>query len=300
MIGKNEDHSMKSKYIYLLFFTSFLFSLVGTFIKLSRQMVEVETITFSRFFIGVLCLLSIALISKRKLTLLLTNPWIWIGVFGKCLNYILENYAVSKGFSYGNIVVWPCQAIFIAIISVLFLKETITRWKAFAMILCSVGICIISWNGVSLEVFCGSNFIILLLFVISSFGASLHFLSQKMLIEKTDSINLNINIFALCSLFTAIPATLKQPAIIHFNPLAVVGLISLGLITGIGFLLTANAIKEIPLYLSSIIQNTAVIFTLLWAVLFFDEKLTVYTISGSAIFITGLLIINYQCKKEDA
>ena len=67
------------------------------------------------------------------------------------------------------------------------------------------------------------------------------------------------------------------------------GILMFGFITGIGFYLNARAILLVPFYMVPIIQSTMVIFAILWGVLFFHERITVYILAGSALFILGLI-----------
>ena len=62
-----------------------------------------------------------------------------------------------------------------------------------------------------------------------------------------------------------------------------------GFITGIGFYLNARAILLVPFYMVPILQSTMVIFAILWGVLFFHEKISIYIVAGTMTFMAGLI-----------
>ena len=67
--------------------------------------------------------------------------------------YLTENYALSHGLSYGNIVTQPAQTLFLTLVSVLCFKEKLSPRKGFCIFLCIGGVLCISLNGRPLDVF---------------------------------------------------------------------------------------------------------------------------------------------------
>jgi drug/metabolite transporter (DMT)-like permease len=215
------------------------------------------------------------------------------------VNYIFENIAIAIGFAYSSVIVFPVQAITLAIIAKMYFKEKITPRKIISMLLCVIGVMLIGWKGGSLSDLLSSN-LTTLLFVCSAIGASLHIVAQKRLISSMDSANMNFSIFLVCTLITAVPVPFHMPAIASLSPSVIFALVALGFITGISFYLNALVLKKVPLFVSAIITNCSVLFALLWAWLFLNEPITMPIIAGAVISILGILLLSIPSTKNTA
>lgn len=295
-------------YLYLLC-VALMFSFGGTCVKIISPYFGPEYITFFRFIFGVAFLLLLKAWKKdhfpENFRKLLKQNWRWI-LFGgivKWLAYFTENYALTHGLSYGNIVTQPVQVIFITLSSVILFKDKLSLRQIFCIFLCIGGVLCISWNGRPLSVFLEGNIYLMGLFIISGICAGSHVLSQKMIGDKMDIIDSNLAIFTVSSFFSllpTIPGTLAgnlagvNPPVSCIIAIVVFG----GLITGLGFYLNAKALQLVPFYMVPVIQSTMAIFAITWGVLFFHESITVYIIGGTATFIVGL--IGLQMKKHQS
>ena len=118
------------------------------------------------FFIGVVWLLILKCILRQpfqknlKQALLSCWKWILFGAFIKWMAYLTENYALSHGLSYGNIVTQPAQTLFLTLASVLCFKEKLSPRKGFCIFLCIGGVLCISLNGRPLDVFFKENLLL--------------------------------------------------------------------------------------------------------------------------------------------
>jgi len=280
-------------YLYI-FLVTIAFSFIGVLNKSAGLMVSPDIISFMRFFIGAVFLICYLLFKKKPVRLRLAGFVIWAGGIAKALNYITENYGIASGFSFGNIVVWPVQCVVAFLFSIFFLKERLTKRSVAGSILCIVGIGVITWNGTSISEFMGSNFPLTLLFIISGIGAAGFLIAIKLLTKKMAATESNLAMFTIGSVITFIPIPFTGTLTGEVHLISIVALLLMGLITGGGFLLVAEALKKVPLFLATIIQSTTVIFTLLWAILFYQEPVTVYISAGTIIFIAGMLFINIK------
>ena len=198
-------------YVYLLC-VALMFSFGGTCVKLISPYFNASWITFFRFFIGVVWLLILKCILRQpfqknlKQALLSCWKWILFGAFIKWMAYLTENYALSHGLSYGNIVTQPAQTLFLTLASVLCFKEKLSPRKGFCIFLCIGGVLCISLNGRPLDVFFKENLLFTGLFILSGICAGCHVLSQKMVAGRLDIIDSNLAIFTLSGLFSLIPA----------------------------------------------------------------------------------------------
>lgn len=285
--------------ILLVLLATLGWSLVGILVKLSNTMVDTSVITFARFAVGVLFLAGLLLIKDGKLSLRSNMKWIWLGAAGKSCNYLFENVAISMGYAYGNIIVSPIQMIALMLISLFWLKETVSRKGWYSAALCLVGIVLISWNGQPLDMYMDNSLIITVLFGLSALGSALHVLSQKMLIQHMDSGNMNYSVFFWASVMTAIPLPIYSDGIIGpITAPAVLALIGLGLITGLSFYSFAEGLRRIDFSVAVIISNSMVLFSILWSYLFFKEPITLYILAGALAFIIGLVWLNLPSRSQ--
>ena len=290
-------------YLYLLC-VALMFSFGGTCVKLISPYYGPELITFFRFITGVFFLLLLKGFKRQSFPhnfkeLLRQNfKWILFGATAKWLAYFTENYALTHGLSYGNIVTQPAQTIFITLSSVILFHEKLPFRKVLCILLCMSGILCISWKGRPLSDFLQGNVYLMGLFLLSGICAGSHVLSQKMIGDRMDIIDSNLSIFTISSLLSLIP---PLPSIFRGDLMGVVptfscvfAIIGFGLITGLGFYLNARALQLVPFYMVPVIQSTMAIFAITWGVLFFHESLTIYVVGGTAAFIIGLIGLQFK------
>lgn len=285
-------------YLYLLC-VAIMFSFGGTCVRLIRPYFGPAYITFFRFAVGVFFLLLLKAVKRQPFqkgflsTARLAAGWIFFGAVAKWVAYLTENYALSHGPSYGNIVTQPAQTVFLTLSSVLLFREKLPPRKLFCIFLCMAGVLCISWNGRPLNVFFQENILLTGLFILSGFCAGCHVLSQKMIAHQMDIIDSNLSIFAVSAVLAALPLIPGTAAgeLSNIRPDlgCAAGILIFGFITGIGFYLNARAILLVPFYMVPVIQSTMAIFAILWGVLFFHEKISVYIVGGTILFIVGLI-----------
>ena len=280
----------------LLLAVVMMWSFVGVLVKYASMMVDSNTITVCRFLFGVIFLGLLIKINKQDFTGGWNNKWVWIGAIGKCINYIFENIAISIGFVYGNIINLPIQTVFLAVMSVFYFGEKINLRKIISILLCIAGVVLVSWKG-SFSELIGSN-ITTVLFTISAIGAGVHIISQKKLIGRMDSANMNFSTFLLCTIITGAPVPYTFHTTGDFSIIAVFSLVALGLITGISFYMNSKVLERLPLLTIAIVTNFSVILSLLWAWIFFNEPITNYVISGAVTFIIGIVLLSLPAKEN--
>jgi len=278
--------------ILLLLLSTLMWSFVSILVKAASFYLDSYTITFLRFILGVLFLFLIIWLGKRKINISWKSKWIWYGALGKVINYLFENYGVSVGFAYEQILVTPFVTIFMLLFSIFYFKEKATSLSWVSVSLCMVGIIVISWNGLSLDELMEFDLGLTLVFAISALGACFHFVSQKILIEKMSSTDMNLSVFLWCSVITMLPLPSQFQWTGDINGLAIFVLIALGLITGTSFIIYAKALKKVPFLLAAILGNSSVLFTLLWSWLFYHEPISIYVIAGSLLFLIGMSLLS--------
>ncbi len=277
-----------------MIFVSLLFSFGGVFVRYAGLMVNSYWISFFRFFIGLLFLLVFMLVTKKKMKLQFFLMPVVFGAVCKSINYLAENYGLSHGYSYGNIILWPVQSVVALIFAIFIFKEKIGRKEILGCALCVAGIAVISWNGRSMDMFLNDGLVSTLLFVAAGAGAAGFVIAQKMLLHKMTAENMNFSMFFISMMITAVPLPLAGEITGAFHVSSLICLLIFGISTGAAFMLIAKAMRTMPLFLVVIIQSSTVLFSLCWAVLFFREPVTNYIIVGSVVFMIGMIVTNIK------
>lgn len=295
-------------YLYLLA-VALMFSFGGTCSRMISPYFDAAFVTFFRFFFGVIFLILLKLILRQpfrkdyKISVKMFIGWILFGAVSKWMAYLLENTGFTLGPSYGNIITQPAQTVFLTLSSVILFKDKMTFKKVLCIMICMVGVLCISWNGKDLSVFLHENVLVTLMFIVSGFCAGAHVLAQKMIGDKMDIIDSNLTIFLFSAVFSFCPLVPKisDGALqVHPNTACIIAMMAFGVITGLGFYLNAKALPLVPLYMVPLIQSTMVIFAIMWGVLFFHEKISVYIVVGTILFMIGLIWLQMQNNAEQA
>ena len=287
-------------YLYLMLVALF-FSFGGTSVKLIRPYFGPYMITFMRFFVGVLWLLALKAVKRRRFRadfipqLKAHWPWLALGAAAKLLAYIAENVGLSVGVSYGNILTQPAQMILLTVIGAAVLHEKMSGGKWLGMALCILGILVISWNGMPLSALAGENLTLSLLYVASGMCAGLFVFAQKKAAPHFDILDSNLCMFSLAAalgfLLPAFRGELLPSA--PPNVPCVLAILWFGFVTGIGFYLNAKAIPLVPFRMVALLQSTMVFFALAWGILFFREPVSVWIVLGSVLFVIGIVMIQW-------
>lgn len=279
--------------ILLVLICTIMWSFVSIFVKTASVMVDSFTISFFRFFFGVVFLFLIVWFRQGKVRIDWKEKWIWYGALGKASSYIFENLGISIGYAFEQVLVNPMTMLCMMFTSIVIFRERFTIFHAVASFLCISGILLLKLNGLSFNHFLHTNWLVISLFAICSIGSCVHLMSQKILIDKMNSENMNLSVFFWASFMTFTPLPFAFEPVSHgFNGWAIFALVALGFITGVSFYIYGIGAKKISFLTSSLLLNVTVLFTLLWSYLFFDEPITLYTIAGSLLFIGGIAVVN--------
>ena len=278
-------------YVYLIL-QAILFSFGGILIKLTGQMFSPFMTSFLRFVLGIMILRCLLLFKKGRTRWLSLNRIIIFGGLMKAMHYLGENYGVVKGFSYGNIVVWPVQTIAVLLVSVFVFHEKVKRNAIAGAVFCILGIVLISWNGAPKGSFLEGQGHLLPAFIVAGIGAALFSISQKRLLGEMETVEMNMSMFLIGGIMAACTIPFTGAPTTGFSMSAVLAILALGATTGLGFLLQAEAFRTVPVFSATIIQSSTVILSLLWATVLWKETITVYIVMGTVSFIFGILLAN--------
>ncbi|MCR4884913.1 MAG: DMT family transporter [Clostridiales bacterium] len=288
-------------YIYLMT-VALLFSFGGTCVKMIKPYFDPSMITFLRFFVGVLWLLLLKTVKRQPFrsgflpSLRLHWKWLVFGALSKFLAYMAENTALSVGVSYGNILVQPVQMILMTILGATVLHESMNQYKWGGVLLCVTGILLISWNGLTPSAFFGQNLGLTLLYVLAGIGAGLFIFAQKKIADAFDMLDSNLCMFAFAALVSFLVPVSHGSVIPASTPdiRCILAICFYGFVTGIGFYLNAKAIPLVSFQMVAVLQSTMVFFSLAWGVLFFQEPITGWIISGTLMFVVGIILMQHR------
>ncbi|WP_309120853.1 EamA family transporter [Paenibacillus sp.] len=285
--------------IYLVI-ASLSWSLVGVLVKTAAFQFDPYTITFARFSIGVLALAGFALAARHSLKPAVLNRWIWVGAIGKSVNYLFENVGVSQGFAYGNVLVFPTQTVVLLLLGIFLFKEKLSgrSWTAAAIVV--AGVLLITWNGRPLSAPLGEQGWLAVVFIASGVGAALHLFSQKMLLDAMKDVSMNYSIFLWAAILCALPLPAAADWSGTFVPGAWAAAVALGLITGLSFLLSSKGMRSVKFSVAAIVFNLPVLFTVLWAVVFYREPVTAYIAGGAVVVAVGMTMLNWPSRARSA
>ena len=290
-------------YVYLMMVALF-FSFGGTCVKLISPYFSASMITFMRFMVGVCWLLVLKGIRRQPFrgdfSEKVRTRWKWLafGAVAKLLAYITENTALSIGVSYGNILTQPVQMVLLTVLGVAVLKEKMNVLKWTGVVFCVCGILLISWNGLSFEAILGGNLLLTVLYVVSGIFAGLFVFAQKKVADDFDILDSNLFMFALAAVlafFVPLGEGKILPASMP-NAACFIAILWFGFVTGIGFYLNAKAIPLVPFQMVALLQSTMVFFALAWGILFFHESVSVWIVSGTLMFVAGIVLMQWRSR----
>lgn len=274
-----------------LILVSIIFSFGGSMVKAGKEMCGPETISFLRFFLGAFFLFLLMIIKKKKIRVTFLSKWILLGAGFKSLHYFCENYGLAKGTSFGNIVITPATTVLIALVSVFWLKEKYTKRTLIATIFCLLGVLLISWNGMSLADFVGKNLWITIVFMLGAVGNAGFTIVQKQLLSVMDTYESMLSMFILGAVFLIFPAATSGTYYMEFHWSAFGGILGLGIITGVTFLMISDSLRTVPLHLVPLIQSITVVLAVIWGILFWGEPVTVSVIVGTILSLGGVIML---------
>lgn len=286
-----------ASYFYLILQT-LLFSFGGMAIKLTGNFLSPFMTSLLRFVLGSLILLIIQFARHRKPRPAFSLLIVLGGIF-KAVHYMAENYGVMAGYSYGTVLVLPSQTITVLIVSAILGQDRLTLRKLLGTLLTVIGVVAVSWNGAEASEFLSGQAKLLLILSLGGVGAGLFNVVQKKLVADMDPVSINYSMFLVGALVCVPFLPVGGPLMTGSpTPLSVLGMLELGMVTAVGFLLQALAMKRVSALIATIIQSSMAILTIFWSAVLFHEPVTGWVIGGTAVFFAGILTVNLRREKK--
>ncbi len=287
----------------LLILTTVAFSFGGVFIKSAEEFLTAPMLSLSRFVLGVFFLSILQLLRRKKIRFTFVSPWIWVGGISKAVNYLGENFGVSRGYSYGNVIIPPVKTVVILAISALILHEKLRVRDYIGTVLCTVGVMAIAMGGAASTATGATDWVAFAAFFIGGVAVAVMSLAQKKLVQDMDTLVMNDSMFTVGGLFTCAVLAFMPGQLALTGPVTsagIFGLLALGLITGVAFWVLSEVMKVLPLFVISVIQSGQSVLTLIWAVLIRHEPVSPQAVAGTLLFIGGILLMQLKIGKKGA
>lgn len=278
---------MKLKgYLYLAV-TIILFSTLEVVSSPLKGLVDPLQLTFMRFAIGGLTLLPIILINKEKIT---RKDFLFLAGLG-VLNIVISMGSLQLSISMGKAstaaILVSSNPIFVALFSVLLLKENFTINKAICIIMGIIGISLIVFKGGS-----GGDTVQSIFFgIFASITFGLYTVLGKLKSENISSLTM-ICVSALLGSIFYVPILLyKGMPLFCFPHGSVIRILYMGVfLSGIAYITYMKALKILTASKGSMVFFLKPVIASLLAVVFLNETIGINTIIGAALVLLGLSI----------
>ena len=279
----------------ILILVSFVWA--GSFIVVDITTKEMDPIDlgFLRFLVATPLMILIALLRKKPLLLPKNElPWLVVlGLTGVTLLYLFQFLGIHFTNAPTASVLINTNVIFIAILSGLFLHETLTRKRVAGIVLSFIGVIVIMFSDISKQALTFDNLFFIggILMLLSAFCWALYSFVGKRLLKTYDEFVITTYAFGFGTLFY-IPFV-----VLHLGPVLQqtslngwLAVLYLALTCSLfGYLGWYYALKHIDASKAAVFLNFIPLFTILMS-FFLGTSLTWFFLLGAALIIYGVYI----------
>ena len=279
----------------ILILVSFVWA--GSFIVVDVTTKEMDPIDlgFLRFLVATPLMILIAVLRKKPLLLPKKElPWLVVlGLTGVTLLYLFQFLGIHFTNAPTASVLINTNVIFIAILSGLFLHETLTRKRVAGIVLSFIGVIVIMFSDISKQALTFDNLFFIggILMLLSAFCWALYSFVGKRLLKTYDEFVITTYAFGFGTLFY-IPFV-----VLHLGPVLQqtslngwLAVLYLALTCSLfGYLGWYYALKHIDASKAAVFLNFIPLFTILMS-FFLGTSLTWFFLLGAALIIYGVYI----------
>ena len=279
----------------LLILVSFVWA--GSFIVVDITTKEMDPIDlgFLRFLVATPLMILIAVLRKKPLLLPKKElPWLVVlGLTGVTLLYLFQFLGIHFTNAPTASVLINTNVIFIAILSGLFLHETLTRKRVAGIVLSFIGVFVIMFSDISKQELTFDNLFFIggILMLLSAFCWALYSFVGKRLLKTYDEFVITTYAFGFGTLFY-IPFV-----VLHLGPVLQqtslngwLAVLYLALTCSLfGYLGWYYALKHIDASKAAVFLNFIPLFTILMS-FFLGTSLTWFFLLGAALIIYGVYL----------
>lgn len=275
----------KTKGIFYILSSCVIYSIMACMIK-TLSNVSVFQITFARFLIGLMILLTMAKTGIHRLQFKNRQLLLLRGLFG-CIGVFTTYLAIIKiGVSKGMVIIYS-YPVFASLFGTYFLKERM-GWSNFAALgTAIVGLYLLVTRASGLDGF----FQIGLYEIITVIGAVFCGITV-VIIRKLHQTETSYEIFfAQCAVGTAF---LLVPAIsggVSFGRLEMGMLLAIGITAAIGQLIMTQGFRYLPVKTASLLSMSELVLNYSAGIFIFGESLTTRAVMGSLLIFASCLAV---------
>lgn len=279
----------------ILILVSFVWA--GSFIVVDVTTKEMDPIDlgFLRFLVATPLMILIAVLRKKPLLLPKKElPWLVVlGLTGVTLLYLFQFLGIHFTNAPTASVLINTNVIFIAILSGLFLHETLTRKRVAGIVLSFIGVFVVMFSDISKQALTFDNLFFIggILMLLSAFCWALYSFVGKRLLKTYDEFVITTYAFGFGTLFY-IPFVVLHlgPALQQTSLNGWLAVLYLALTCSLfGYLGWYYALKHIDASKAAVFLNFIPLFTILMS-FFFGTSLTWFFLLGAALIIYGVYI----------
>lgn len=279
----------------LLILVSFVWA--GSFIVVNITTKEIDPVSlgFLRFLVATPLMFLLLFTRKKNLSIPKKEiPWlIVLGLTGVTLLYLFQFVGIDYTNASTSAVLINTNVIFIALLSGLFLHETLTSIRITGIALSFLGVIVIMFSTIAWNEFAFTNlfFVGCLLMLLSALCWALYSFVGKRLLENYDGIVITTYAFALGTVFyLPFVATSLVPVLQHTSLNGWLAVLYLSLVCSVfGYLGWYYALKHTDASKAAVFLNFIPLFTIIMS-FFLGEPLTVFFLLGAILIICGVYL----------
>lgn len=287
--------SNKTLIYILLVIIAFVWASSFIVVKNATQEIDPIDLGFFRFLVATPIMFFILIYKKRDIHFPKKDlpSMIVLGATGATLLYFFQYIGITYTNASTSAVLININVIFIAILSMLILKEKIS-FKRFAGILLSFfGVIVVIFSNISKESISINNIFLLgsILVLLSAFCWAIYTIVGKRLLEKYDALNITTYAFALGTIFY-IPLVANDiyVEIQSYSIDLIAYVLYLAIFCSVfGYIGWYYAIKEIEASKAAVFLNLIPLFAIIMGI-FLGEKITYFFVLGAIFIIYGVYL----------
>jgi drug/metabolite transporter (DMT)-like permease len=279
----------------LLILISFIWASSFIVVKSATEEIDPIDLGFLRFVVATPLLFLILIYQKKNLQISKNEipSLIVLGLTGVTLLYLFQYFGIFYTTASTSAVLINTNVIFIAILSIIFLKENLSFKRISGILLSFIGVCIVIFSDISIEDFSFNNIFLFgsVLVLLSAFCWAIYTTVGKKLLKKYDTIVITSYTFALGTIFY-VPLVISDIYINiqHYSMNVYIYILYLAIFCSvIGYIGWYYALKDTEASKVAVFLNLIPMFAIIMSFLL-GENITLIFIIGAIFIIYGVYL----------
>ncbi len=269
----------------LLWGTSFVSAKIGL------EDIDPFLYSFLRFLIGSMLLFLIVLMTRTYEPRLFKDKIIWGIAFINAIAFNLQHVGISMTTATNAALLVDINAVFVAILAVFVLGETINYRVGVGLILGISGVVIVTTGGDLSTVLSGTFLGNLLVFTSGLLWAFYIVYQKKVLMREPNVPMITAAVMLLTTLFL-VPLGIPMVSDYSVSEVGIASAVYTGIFcSGLAFLLYIAGLRKVKASISSIILLLEIVFAVIFAFFILSEVPTVAVIIGGGLIILAIAFI---------